>query len=575
MFTRAFSNTEFPMVFVTKIISFLLCTSLFSFGVHAFADQGIWDITMNETNTMYAQTKSLFKKSTISVQINCDAMSISATVRVQWIIAETNCWQHYAFLKNDLSRLWVENIVSNLDNFTMPHVESIPRIYNCSSHIDVFRDWPPNKNLPVSKEPEKEAHDFISRRSADQDEMGSKLSLKTPHNTPSKRSSFPITKDGIYLLILKIEPGMQMNREPFNASVHIEMKGDYGYLSASDWPLLPFYEIMCIIYIILGVIWLILSALQWQDLLRIQFWIGGVIFLGMLEKATFYAEYRSINVTGKSALDGAAMIAELVSCAKRALARMLVIIVSVGFGIVKPRLGPVLHQVLGVGALYFIFASVEAYVRVTSLYHDMSKAMYFASIPLAILDSSICWWIFTSLVQTTRVLRLRRNVVKLTLYRHFTNTLIFAVVASIVFMLYSIKAFRLPACLKDWKELWVDEAFWHFLFSVILLVIMILWRPTNNNQRYAHTSLLDGSEDEEDEEEERFINDAYGVKLRGFGSRSNSPTRNKSASTTNSPEEDLKWVEENIPTALVDTTLPILDSDEEVMTTRFEISKMQ
>jgi hypothetical protein len=62
---------------------------------------------------------------------------------------------------------------------------------------------------------------------------------------------------------------------------------------------------------------------------------------------------------------------------------------------------------------------------------------------------------------------------------------------------------------QDWKELWVDEAYWHLLFSVLLLVIMILWRPTNNNQRYAFTPLLDAPEDDE-EEEEQFVNDAYG-----------------------------------------------------------------
>ena len=45
--------------------------------------------------------------------------------------------------------------------------------------------------------------------------------------------------------------------------------------------------------------------------------------------------------------------------------------------------------------------------------------------------------------------------------------------------------------------LWIDEAFWHVLFSGVLLVIMVLWRPTNNNQRYAFTPLLDGSDDEE------------------------------------------------------------------------------
>lgn len=46
---------------------------------------------------------------------------------------------------------------------------------------------------------------------------------------------------------------------------------------------------------------------------------------------------------------------------------------------------------------------------------------------------------------------------------------------------------------------WVDIAFWHLLFCAILIVIMILWRPSQNNQRYAFTPLLDDSEDENEE----------------------------------------------------------------------------
>lgn len=38
--------------------------------------------------------------------------------------------------------------------------------------------------------------------------------------------------------------------------------------------------------------------------------------------------------------------------------------------------------------------------------------------------------IFVSLAQTMKLLKLRRNVVKLSLYRHFTNTLIFAVIGT-------------------------------------------------------------------------------------------------------------------------------------------------
>ena len=61
-----------------------------------------------------------------------------------------------------------------------------------------------------------------------------------------------------------------------------------------------------------------------------------------------------------------------------------------------------------------------------------------AGIPLAVLDSVICWWVFSSLVQTTRILRLRRNVVKLNLYKQFTNTLIFAVLGIVIFSVNDI-----------------------------------------------------------------------------------------------------------------------------------------
>ena len=47
-----------------------------------------------------------------------------------------------------------------------------------------------------------------------------------------------------------------------------------------------------------------------------------------------------------------------------------------------------------------------------------------------------------------------------------------------------------PSC-SDWRNIWVDDAFWHVLFSAVLCAIMFLWRPSQNNQRYAFTPLLD------------------------------------------------------------------------------------
>lgn len=387
-----------------------------------------------------------------------------------------------------------------------------------------------------------------------------KLDSTNSQSTPSRKAQpiFEAPIDGVYILFLFFN---HTNAE-VNLGVQIEIKGEHGYLSAVDWPLLPFYGFMCIFYIILGLIWLLLSFMQWRDLLRVQFWIGGVILLGMLEKATFYAEFQSINNTGIR-VQGAMLFAEWISCAKRTLARMLVVIVSLGFGIVKPRLGAALHRVVGVGLLYLFLAMSEAYLRITRPKNNQSKDLIVASVPLAVLDSAICWWIFSALVNTTRTLRLRRNEVKLALYRHFTNTLIFSVVASVIFMLYAIVAHHAKSCLSQWKDLWLDEAYWHILFSALLLVIMILWRPTNNNQRYAFVPLLEAYDD--DEEKEHLVNDAYGVKVRLHNQRSSSPK-------SNSVEDDIKWLEENVT---IEPTLPILDSDEELVNTRFEVSKMQ
>lgn len=56
--------------------------------------------------------------------------------------------------------------------------------------------------------------------------------------------------------------------------------------------------VMCIVYILYALLWFIWAACYWKDLLRIQFWIAGVIFLGMVEMAVFCAEYENTNAVG-------------------------------------------------------------------------------------------------------------------------------------------------------------------------------------------------------------------------------------------------------------------------------------
>ncbi|XP_071354385.1 transmembrane protein 87A-like [Trachinotus anak] len=383
-------------------------------------------------------------------------------------------------------------------------------------------------------------------------------------------------EDSPYLFIVRVQPMFRGGEDEdfgpeqinFAFTMKVEMKGPHDYSSPADWPHMMFFMVMCIVYVLFGALWLFWCACYWRDLLRIQFWIGAVIILGMLEKAVFYSEYQSIRYKGDY-VQGAVIFAELLSALKRSLARILVLIVSLGYGIVKPRLGTTVHRLVVVGLLYLLFSSVEGVLRVTGGFYGTVALV--ANLSLSLIDSCVMWWIFISLSQTTRLLKLRRNVVKLSLYQHFTNTLIFSVVASIIFIIWTTKVFKLVDCQTGWRDLWVDDAFWRLLFSTILLVIMVLLRPSANSQRFSHSPLID-DDDEEEEAKEPMLNEAFeGMKMRG-----SKPDSNGSQKLLSKEDEDLKWVEENIPTTVADVALPVmLDEEEEILKTKMERSKME
>ncbi|XP_051039379.1 transmembrane protein 87B [Phodopus roborovskii] len=523
-----------------QLLSIALCLLCWApAAVDAVPELGLWTRTVNDKSGPLIFRKTMFNSTEIKFSVKSFSCSGPVKFTIEWHLKYHTCHNEYAELEEELSQKHTLNAdmdfcayFKNVDCWTTKS-ENL----DCNSDLQAFPSLN-NKELTGSR------------------------------NVSSQEGSMDVVartqKDGFHIFIVSIKT--EKTDAIWDLNVSLSMVGPHGYISASDWPLMIFYMVMCIVYILYGVLWLMWSACYWKDILRIQFWIAAVIFLGMLEKAVFYSEYQNINSTGLST-QGLLIFAELISAVKRTLARLLVIIVSLGYGIVKPRLGTVMHRVIGLGLLYLIFAAIEGVMRVIGA--NDSDLVLLASLPLSLLDSGLCWWIFISLAQTMKTLRLRKNTVKFSLYRHFTNTLIFAVLASIVFMVWTTKTFRIAKCQSDWMELWVDDAFWSFLFSLILIVIMFLWRPSANNQRYAFMPLIDDSDDEVEEFMVTSENLTEGIKLRASKTVSNGTAK----PTCDNFDEDLKWVEENIPSSFTDVALPVLvDSDEEIMT-RSEIAE--
>lgn len=615
----------------------LLLLSLSSQPSLAFtnSEQGIKEADLTEKSPYMTFAKSLYKSAQILVHVICPGDSSStassgnsSSFQVGWLLRQSPCAEEYSEIDKDgrrapayydsPDRMQVKEFDYDRVNVKQYKPDSVGTCLVCRPGQQATLMLPNlDQSAQTSMETRKDQSSF--KAAANASDSAASQSRGKPATAGRRRRVAPspaaaaaaasaisttlapsalttaapsaskpdlITRtweDGIYLLVLHAEPCCQAGAKDCNAfslpsdfrvRARIEIKNTFGYLSAIDWPLLPFFGSMCLLYLLFGLLWLALCAKYWREMLRIQFCISGVIFLGMLEKALFYAEYQSINSSGVS-VRGAVMLAELVSCVKRSVARMLVLIVCLGYGIVKPRLGQLQHKVIAIGLVYFVFSAVESSLRSMSPRFNSSRNAFYATIPLAVTDAIICWWIFSSLVQTIRNLRVRRNLVKLSLYRHFTNTLVFCVVCSVVFMAWTVGRHKFAVCIAAWRELWIDDAFWHLLFSVILFVIIVLWRPSQNNQRYAFTPLLDAGNDSDEDEEVVMDNLAEGVKARGPAASAHHQQQQRSRQSSKG-EDSLRWVEENIPQSLVESTLPSLlhDSDEEVLTTKYEMSKL-
>uniref|UniRef100_A0A1A8BSM1 Transmembrane protein 87A n=1 Tax=Nothobranchius kadleci TaxID=1051664 RepID=A0A1A8BSM1_NOTKA len=523
--------------------------------------------------------KTLFRNSSIHLKVLAQDCPSSPPVQlsVSWYLRNSQCYNEIFNLDSSQVPTYFgskEVLIEGGSGFYLLHHYPNISCQGMKPDISQFRVDPadacPTQLKPLQASPVDSKSSVRRRRDASHPKPKPAAAGGSTNKSSSHVDLVAETwEDGPYILIIKVQDiskNPASGTAPWSLQLLVSMKGPHGFISATEWPLMVFYMVMCIVYVLMALLWLVLSACYWRDLLRIQFWIGGVIFLGMLEKAVYYAEFQNIRYEGLS-VQGAVVFAEVLSAVKRTLARVLVIIASLGYGIVKPRLGALLHRVVAVGLLYLIFSVFEGILRVNTDRGNSSNLL--CAVVLAFIDSCVIWWIFVSLTQTMKLLKLRRNVVKLSLFRHFTNTLIFAVIASIIFIFWTMKTFTMSKCRSDWRELWIEDAFWRLLFSTILLVIMFLWRPSANNQRYAFSPLVDEESDEE--EQELMVNEAFeGMKMRG--------TKNETNGTAKAPkvDEDLKWVEENIPSSMADVALPpLLDSDEETQKTKFEMSKME
>ncbi|RVW81041.1 Transmembrane protein 87B [Vitis vinifera] len=215
-------------------------------------------------------------------------------------------------------------------------------------------------------------------------------------------------------------------------------KNPDGYLPGRMAPLMKFYVYMSLAYVLLCVTWFFQYMRFWKDILQLQHCITVVIALGLFEMILWYFEFENFNRTGTRPV-GITTWVVTVGAVRRTVSRLLILSVSMGYGVVRPTLGGLTSKVLLLGITYFVATELLDITEYVGTINDVSgRARLFLVLPDAFLDAFLILWIFTSLSKTLEQLQAKRSSVKLDTYRKFSNSLAVAVIASVVWIGYEL-----------------------------------------------------------------------------------------------------------------------------------------
>lgn len=314
-------------------------------------------------------------------------------------------------------------------------------------------------------------------------------------STSMANSEVPITKTGMYnLFFISCDPklkGLVMNGKTL-------WKNPDGYLPGRMAPLMKFYVYTSLAYVLLCVTWFFQYMRFWKDILQLQHCITVVIALGLFEMILWYFEFENFNRTGTRPV-GITTWVVTVGAVRRTVSRLLILSVSMGYGVVRPTLGGLTSKVLLLGITYFVATELLDITEYVGTINDVSgRARLFLVLPDAFLDAFLILWIFTSLSKTLEQLQAKRSSVKLDTYRKFSNSLAVAVIASVVWIGYEVYFKATDPFNERWQSAWIITAFWDILAFGLLCVICYLWAPSQSSQRYAYS---DEKGEEFDDEE--------------------------------------------------------------------------
>ncbi|RKK91937.1 hypothetical protein BFJ68_g16072 [Fusarium oxysporum] len=387
----------------------------------------------------------------------------------------------------------------------------------------------------------------------DVDKKSSSVVLtKAVHLNDAAPINYAIKKTGYYCVLTDV-----VNTKKYDLVV--EYRNAYGELEATQIPKLPFYGGMSILYALLAAYWGFLYYQHRHDILAVQNYITAILIFLVVEMLITweYQNRHGSNVGSKVFLT----IVGILNAGRNSFSFFLLLIVCMGYGVVKHTLGRTMIRVRWLAAAHFLFGLVYSLTFLSITPETAGPFVLLIVLPLAGTLTAFYVWTLNSLNWTLKDLRERKQHAKEAMYRKLWWAILISVM--VIFGFFFFNSFTFASASDPdfvpfhWKTRWfILDGWLNVVYFADVAWIAYLWRPTSNNRRFAMSDEIaqddDGNfdlgdigvpgEDSDDEDVEvgKTRNDSSNANGLSFSSASQSSAQPPRNITRTAPRESLE-----------------------------------
>ncbi|KAE8217969.1 hypothetical protein CF319_g8062 [Tilletia indica] len=336
---------------------------------------------------------------------------------------------------------------------------------------------------------------------------------------------YPITKDGFYCTasvpLSSSGNGSTPTLTYGAAGQHAQYTGVVtftnkfnGNLPAAEYPKLAFYGVLTLAYLTMGIVWLVLSIKHRSELLTVQHFLSLTILFLIIEMCAQFGYYAYLNATDVDFFTirsvsnnhfvtffarALLVLSSVLDAARNSISLFLLLIVSMGYGVVRPSIGPIMTRVRMLTGLHFVFGVLYSIGVVLITLESGGGFIFLFIFPLSLTLTGFMMWTLRSLNSTIDHLTARKQRFKVSMFKKLHRILSIAVLVIFLFFVISTVSFGSAIetfSSRTWAYRWLLLDGWlGTLYFVVFSSIAWIWRPTGQNLRMSMSDEVATDED--------------------------------------------------------------------------------